>query len=493
MNARPRLRILMVNLGFLPESVGGSELYTYHLSKALIERGHEVTVLAAVQDVTLNPFAVIHTSFENIPIIKIANSPVYARSFADHFSSANVDASFIQIVAETKPDLVHFQHLAYLSARLPEAAHRMNVPSILTLHDYWYMCFRSRLLRPGYGICPGPSGGAFCGSCNHRSAPDPMAVPRFPRLVKWMSSPRINPYILSIIEKFPGVSIARSRGLLFKRSRNKSREGVSDSSNLAGSVFRYNLFKEQLLFPEFLLSPSVHLKKRFENEGFRQVMVLPLGFPETRRPERLPYNGKLKIGYLGNIERHKGVGLMLTELGKLPDLDKIEIDIHGGPKDPLYLAEIKKMTRQRFGENVRFHGGYQSAQDINRILAKTHLLVFPSVWEENYPLVIREALLRGVPVIGSNLGGVSEIIEDGVNGFLFNPFEEGDLRLKINLVLDNPDILDVLVEGARNTRIENMEEHVTKLCDLYTRALEKKEFRCSPTEQCFVETKSLLS
>jgi glycosyltransferase involved in cell wall biosynthesis len=469
------LRILMVNLGFPPESVGGSELYTYHLSKALIEKGHEVTVLAAVQDVTLNPFEVIHTSFENISIIKIANSPVHARSFADHFLSAQVDASFIKIIGETKPDLVHFQHLAYLSGRLPEAAHRLNVPSILTLHDYWYLCFRSRLLRPGYGICPGPSGGTFCASCNHKSAPDPMAVPRFPLLVKWMSSPRINPYILSILEKFPALSVARSRGLFFKRSRNDRAENLaSESSNLAGSMFRYALFKEQLRFPEFLLSPSIHLKKRYENEGFKQLMVLPLGFHQTRRLEKLAYTGKLKIGYLGNIERHKGVGLMLTELGKVLNLDKIEIDIHGGPKDPLYFAEIKKMTRQRFGEKVRFHGGYQSAQDLDRILAKTHLVVFPSVWEENYPLVIREALLRGVPVVGSNLGGVSEIIEDGVNGFLFNPYQEGDLLAKINLVLDNPHMLDVLVGGARNTTIENMDEHVSKLCDLYTRALENK-------------------
>src|SRR5215470_12560722 len=132
-----KLKILMVNLGFLPESVGGSEVYTYQLSRALIAMGHEVTVLAALDDLKQERFNVIRSTFEGIRVVKIVNSSLYARSFVDYFQNQHIDNLFETIVGETKPDLIHFQHLAYLSATLPEIAHKMNVPSLLTLHDYW--------------------------------------------------------------------------------------------------------------------------------------------------------------------------------------------------------------------------------------------------------------------------------------------------------------------------------------------------------------------
>ena len=461
----------MVNLGFPPESVGGSEFYTYYLSKALIQRGHEVTVLAAVRDVTLNPSEVIHTSFENIPIIKIANSPVHARSFADHFLNADIDALFMKIVGETKPDLVHFQHLAYLSARLPETAHRMNVPSILTLHDYWYMCFRSQLLRPGYGICPGPSEGAFCASCNHKSAPNPMAVPRYPLVVKIMNRPEIGQRIASMVGKLPSPFVFQARAWLFKEPSNGAHAITSEPVNLSENKFRYEFFKNQFVFPKFILSPSIYLKQRYENAGFKGITVLPLGYRSADKVERLPFTGKLKIGYLGNIERHKGLLVMLRELATIRDRDELEINIHGRPKDPVYFSEVKKLSKRLLGNRAAFHGSYRSDTDLKAILAEMHLLVFPSLWEENSPLVVREALIHGVPVIASQIGGVSEVIKDGVNGFLFNPYEAGDLSAKISAIMGNPQILESVTEGARNTTVESMEEHAMKICDLYQHAL----------------------
>jgi glycosyltransferase involved in cell wall biosynthesis len=472
------LKILMVNLGFLPDSIGGTEVYSYQLSKALIQRGYDVTVLTALDDVRLERFKVIHTSFEGIKVVQIVNSSIHARSFVDYFLSPQVDDLFAKLMRKMKPDVIHFQHLAYLSAKLPEMAHRMNIPSILTLHDYWYMCFRSQLLRPGYGVCPGPAEGAFCASCSHKSAFNPLAVPRFPFLVKTMNSPEIRKRIASMIENLPPSFVSAARVWLFKQGDN----GAGDGIELLENKFRYSLFKRQLLFPKFVLSPSVHLKHRYEREGFRDIMVLPIGFHPTAQMQRPRLNGKLRIAYIGNVERHKGLMVMLSELAKSRDLHKIEINVHGKSKDLVYFAEVKRLAKKSLRENVNFHGGYRSDTDLKDILAKIHLVVFPSLWEENYPLVIREALLNGVPVIASKIGGAPEIIESGVNGFLFDPYEEGDLSAKINLILTNPRLLDTITEGARNTTVESMEQHVSKLCDLYAHALESREdLRASPS------------
>src|SRR5512139_3559946 len=134
-------KVLMVVLCFLPESVGGSEIYTYHLSRELSRRGFDVTVITGLQDTTIERYKVIETVFEGLRVIKIVNSFYYARTFEDFFVADNVDRIFRDVVGRETPDLIHFQHLPFLSGRLPEIAHEMGVPSVFTVHDYWYMCF----------------------------------------------------------------------------------------------------------------------------------------------------------------------------------------------------------------------------------------------------------------------------------------------------------------------------------------------------------------
>jgi glycosyltransferase involved in cell wall biosynthesis len=199
----PASRILLVNIGFLPESVGGTEYYTYNLANSLINQGYEVTVLAASEDMTLKRYQVIRPVFDGIDVIKIVNSPIYARSFDDFFIDLNVDRLFKEIVKAERPDLVHFQHLAYLSGNLPEIAHQLKVPSILTLHDYWYLCFRSRLLRPGCEVCTGPAQGMHCATCHDDSAPDPLDLPKFPVLIRILHLSLMRNLVINMMDKLP--------------------------------------------------------------------------------------------------------------------------------------------------------------------------------------------------------------------------------------------------------------------------------------------------
>jgi len=200
---------------------------------------------------------------------------------------------------------------------------------------------------------------------------------------------------------------------------------------------------------------------------------VPLGFYKPEKVARLPFNGKLKIAYLGNIVPCKGAGVILKELLKVRNRDMVEAHFYGRPSDECYFEEVKKLATEFPEGIVTFHGGYRSDKELKEILSQVHLVVFPSLWEENYPLVVREALLHGLPVIGSKLGGVSEAIEDGVNGFLFDPYNEGDLAEKIDLILKKPEILKWITDGARNTKIESMEDHMEKMISIYNDTVRK--------------------
>jgi len=105
------LRILLVNLRFLPESVGGSEYYTYHLAKALLRRGHEITVLTTVKNHELKRFSVYRENYEDIKVINIVNSHHYQSTFVDSYIEPNIEEIFRKLLKAEGFDLVHFQPL----------------------------------------------------------------------------------------------------------------------------------------------------------------------------------------------------------------------------------------------------------------------------------------------------------------------------------------------------------------------------------------------
>ena len=191
---------------------------------------------------------------------------------------------------------------------------------------------------------------------------------------------------------------------------------------------------------------------------------------KVNTPKRQPVEQRLRITLIGMIERDKGVTVLLRELLRFDRLDAVEIHIHGKSRDTIYMSEVHKLAREYPGGTVMLHGAYRSDKELTAILSKAHVVVFPSLWEENYPLVVREALLHGVPVVGSKYGGVREVIENNVNGLLFDPYKNGDLLDKITSILSKPEILDHLSHGAAMTKIESMDYHVAKLCSLYAGA-----------------------
>jgi glycosyltransferase involved in cell wall biosynthesis len=87
--------------------------------------------------------------------------------------------------------------------------------------------------------------------------------------------------------------------------------------------------------------------------------------------------------------------------------------------------------------------------------------------------VIGEALQYGIPVITSQLGGAPEKVIDGINGFIFNPYKEGDFAKVINKIQNNPDLIYQVKKGASETKIETIAEHVDKIEALYTKISQK--------------------
>lgn len=160
---------------------------------------------------------------------------------------------------------------------------------------------------------------------------------------------------------------------------------------------------------------------------------LPSALPRTGARREIVCVARLSAekGHLGLIEAIAPLDVNLTLVGDGPMLAEIE----------------QAVAAAGVTDRVRFVGRLDEAATLAAI-ARADLLVLPS-FMEGLPIVLMEAMAIGVPVIGSRVAGVPELIEDGVEGLLFRPGDWDDLRRAIARIRDEPELGDRLVAAAR--------------------------------------------
>ena len=170
---------------------------------------------------------------------------------------------------------------------------------------------------------------------------------------------------------------------------------------------------------DYVVAPSKALAREFDALGFEtaRLAVSDYGFPIREPRRRAPGAGPLRVGYVGTLVWHKGVHTLIEAVGRVP-AGRIETLIFGDTEMfPDYTAELRRLAG---GAAIRFMGGFDR-DAAPRCTSQFDVLVVPSIWLENSPLVIHEAFMAGVPVVGSRIGGIPDLVEDGVSGLLVDP------------------------------------------------------------------------
>ena len=104
---------------------------------------------------------------------------------------------------------------------------------------------------------------------------------------------------------------------------------------------------------------------------------------------------------------------------------------------------------------------------LEKVLSEIDVVVVPSIWYENAPLTINEAFTASVPVITSNIGGMKELVRDGENGLLFEVGDSNDLTTKMQMIIDDPELLNKLQKGIKIKSVTPIDEHVRTIRELY--------------------------
>ena len=135
------VKILLVSHRYPPEGTAGTEVYTADLAAALVRSGHEVHVFAAKKDVSLEDLTLASRTANGVTVHELVNNLFYD-DFRHTWDHPRIEAIFEELLGRLDPDVLHVQHLLYLSVGCVEAAARRDVPIAFTLHDYWLQCPR---------------------------------------------------------------------------------------------------------------------------------------------------------------------------------------------------------------------------------------------------------------------------------------------------------------------------------------------------------------
>lgn len=314
------------------------------------------------------------------------------------------------------PDIVHVHNIYHqLSPAILRPIKKRGIPAVMTLHDY-------KLISPNYSL--------------------------FVRGNIWEET---------------------KNGAYWKCVRDRCvKDSFAKSALCAAEAYIHRWIGTYDTISLFL-SPSQFLIKKFQEFGFdRPIEYLPnplVPFPKEDSFTELSNNAPFV--FIGRLSPEKGIEKILIALKKLDDTSTLHI-VGDGPERGRLMALTEEFS---ISHRVSFLG-YLSGSTLNRERNEARAILLPSLWYENMPYALTEALAEGAIVIASRRGGIPERVRDGENGFLFDPNDTRSLVEKMRLVqsLKNESLRNIR-KAARESVEDLREELFVKHLDTLYRGM----------------------
>lgn len=381
-------RIALLADWYYPTSVGGTEAYVQALAQDLTAIGYDVCVVAPSVDGQEHSYEHNGTTVYRYPEEKTAQPHLDkeepSRSF-DHFT---------RWLETWRPDLVHFHTLnTNTGLHQAHAIKARGLPTALTVHIANLMCRRGTFLRWGTISCDGVFSKYRCSACclQMRGLPKPLAWP-----VSVLSS-------TSLLETV--------HGRIGRVLRHTYRVQETFNSTMSFIDLMDDIVVVRKKLQEVLAQNGVDRRKiAFSRHGLPAQYLT--GYPTDQRSDTI-----FRIGYLGRFTSSKGIHVLVEAFRQLPRDIPIELHLWGTatPGDIAYLAEIKQQIE---GDPRIQYRGSLTDEHRHDVLSTWHAMAVPSLVWETGPLVVLEAFAAGIPILGSNIGGIAELTEHRKSGLL---------------------------------------------------------------------------
>lgn len=426
----------------MPYQVAGTEVYTWALAKSLQEKGHNVTIVIPNYDTNINGEYV----YDSLQVKQYAEPNNIDSSLRKGERAPDGMNAFEELIRDIEPDVVHVQELAGSSGigmyhlRL---LNRMKVKVILTMHLARYSCFCGTLMYKDKEPCSGLIDIKRCTQCALSKLP----INNITQRVLYNASMPLYNLHINTGKINHSIGTAFSYPFIINNLRNSLFEIVG----LCEKVIILAEWYKKVLLKNGVPENKIHLVKQ----------ALPYNMVPVSLAKKSTVNKPIRLIFIGRIGPVKGLHLLIGAMQDLPE-DKITLDIFGAANDEKYFKDLESKTKNK--TNIFWKNVLDQKEVVNTI-REYDALVLPSTVGEMSPLVIQEAFAAGVPVIGSDVAGIAEQIEDRKNGLLFQFQNTLSLKGVLLFLLENPFYLDKLKNNIVSPT--NFETVVQKMLEIY--------------------------
>ncbi|AFC99379.1 Glycosyltransferase [Methanocella conradii HZ254] len=401
-------KIIICSNVYPPNFIGGAELIAHQQAKMLAKLGNEVIVFAGDQHAPGERHALRIEMYEGLTVYRIKLTPEDYASNCINFTHRAVEDRFCELLDSLSPDIVHFHNLIGLSVGLISLAKMNGARTVVTLHDHWGFCFKNTIIRRDSEIC---TSFTECKECM--------------------------PYIQDEMGK-----------------------------NLP-ILMRSDYIAMQMRYVDAFISPSQYLANAYIKAGFprEKFHIIWYGIDIERFSgiQKIPNNGFMRFTFIGYIGKHKGVHILLNALKHINAKGQIIVNIVG---EGDLLSEFKQMVKSAGLDGiVRFWG---KINDVERVLRETDVLILPSIWPENQPVTITEAMASRTAVIASRIGGIPELVDERKTGYMFEPGNSRELAAKMSEFILHPDLVKTFGDNAyKKIESNTLERQVKEILRVY--------------------------
>ncbi len=448
------MKILQVVHNFLPQSYGGTEIYTYNLSKQLCKR-HSVFIFHRTRQEDRKDYELGQHKLDKLNIFSINNTCRSYANFEETYDNKNIEQEFTRILDRIKPDIVHIQHLLFLSVSIIKLIKQRGIPIVFTLHDYWLICPQGQFLKNNLTTCNSPND-EDCVRCMISQ----LCLRNRTLDIYYKLRNRLPPLMLKLLTKSfifyaKNTFLPEEGAINMIRKRKEFMRKIFADVDLfiAPSKFLLDRFLEYGVFPDKI----IHIRNGINISQFKDF--------ERRRSD------KLRFGFIGTVHPSKGLHTAIAAFNKIRD-SKAELNIYGQilrhSGFECYPRLLKKFCKNK---NILFKGKFDNSQ-VAKVFSEIDILLFLSIWQENSPLTIQEAFSSNAPIIASRIGGIPELIRDQVDGLLFEPGNSSDLYEKMKMFLDDANLIDKFKNKISPPK--SIEENTQELEKVYKKTFEAR-------------------
>ncbi len=455
-----KLKVLLPVHVFFPKHFYGTETYTLELAQCLKQMGHDPVIITAIPFGEQGPGEILSTyEYKDIPVYSIDLNVIPYQRFKDTYYRPELYSIHKRIIAEVNPDIAHVTHLIHHTAIILEVLQEARVPAIATMTDFYGICFTNILQAYAGGLCHGPNRRSTnCLGCYLRISDHFAGRKRIESVIKNNLLLHITCALLPSLMKLP-----RFRDSVF-------------NTYVADITQRLKILRRLYAHYHYLVAPTDFLYNAYRANDFHPEKIKKINFgidQESVRGFQAPKkktDAPVTFGYIGQIMPHKGVDLLVRAFTRIQGDNKSLLIYGAQDQDPSYMDTLSGLVA---GEpRIAFRGTFPP-EDLARRLSEIDILVIPSRWHENSPLVLLYALATKTPVLVSNARGMTEFVKDGVNGYIFRMDSLKELTRIMQSIVDNPTSISSLSENAAYDK--DVSDHAADVFQLYAATLQFSE------------------